>query len=627
MTISSNYSTTTVLKKIEHLSINNIGKTIKNFSTNKVKLIINVAKQLLSFVSALCILVSVTSCEDSLSDIGASTMPNSDEIKIEADTLRCAVATGYRDSIYVRTGYPLLGNITDPEYGSVKAGYLAQFYASTNITLNETSNDSVTFDILRTSVPHDLGLDPKGIYTSHFDSLVANTIDSLTLRVYYNTYYGDSLTPMQFSVYALNSDAKLEKEPESAFYSNNDFSKYYDTSSFLGRKAYTAANRVLSDSVRSIGSYLPYIEVRLKDDLKNEFFKKIVAAAIARDAAGKANYNYTDIFANIESMRENFLSGVAIQPTFGDGSIIKVYNTAIYFYYHSYHKYSKDGTLLRNSTDTGDSAYVTSHVQYMAVTPDVVQMSSLELKDIKKDNRLSDTDYAYITSPQGYYATIDLPIGKAIRTMMDHPMRHGYAYFLNGANFSLMCEKPQGSLLSSTPASRVMLIEESKMNRFFEESRVPDEAAAAIGTYVADSITNYIYYYSFGNLNELVIGLAGQTNHGSWNKETVATSLQWAQQIKAVKPTTFLPELSQSTLDSYTAEDYKNNTDGIRTIVQSALDSYTVQMAVIPVDVSTSSQSGAVLSVSNYILPTAIKVKRDISKQYLQYIFTQGGSL
>ena len=74
-----------------------------------MKLIINVAKQLLSFVSALCILVSVTSCEDSLSDIGASTMPNSDEIKIEADTLRCAVATGYRDSIYVRTGYPLLG--------------------------------------------------------------------------------------------------------------------------------------------------------------------------------------------------------------------------------------------------------------------------------------------------------------------------------------------------------------------------------------------------------------------------------------------------------------------------------------------------------------------------------------
>ncbi len=601
-------------------------KSNNNYKQQNVKLFINVARRLLFLVSALCILVSVTSCEDKLSDIGGSTMPDSDEIKIEADTLQCAVATGYRDSIYVRTGYPLLGNITDPEYGSVKAGYLAQFYASTNITLNESSNDSLTFDILRTSVPQALGLDPKGIYKSHFDSLVNNTLDSLTLRVYYNTYYGDSLTPMQFSVYALNSNAKLEKEPESAFYSNNDFTKYFDTDDFLGSKAYTAANRVLSDSLRKLSGYLPYIEVRLKDDLKNEFFQKIVTSAIARDSAGKANYSYTDIFANIENMRENFLSGVAIQPTFGDGSIIKVYNTAVYFFYHSFHKYSKDGTLLRNSTDTGDSTYVTSHVQYMAVTPDVVQMSSLELKDTKKEDRLSDSDNAYITSPQGYYATIDLPVGKAIRTMMDHPMRRDSAYFLNGANFSLMCEKPQGALLSSTPASRVMLIEESKMNRFFEESRVPDEKAAAIGTYVADSTTNFIYYYSFGNLNELITGLAAETSHGSWDKKSVTTSLQWAQRIKAVDKT-FLPELSQSTLDSYTDQDYEKNTDGIRTIVQSALDSYTVHMAVIPVDVSTSSSSGAVLSVSNYILPTAIKVKRDNSKQFLQYIFTQGGSL
>ena len=578
-------------------------------------------------VMALCILVSVTSCEDTLSDVGHSTMPDSDIILIKADTLRCNVATGFRDSIYVRTGYPLLGNITDPEYGSVKAGYLAQFYASTNITLNESSNDSVTFDILRTSVPQALGLDPKGIYNSHFDSLINNTLDSLTLRVYYNTYYGDSLTPMQFSVYALNSDAKLEKEPESAFYSNNDFTKYYNTTALLGSKAYTAANRVLSDSARNVSGYLPYIEVRLKDELCDEFFRKIVQSAIARDAAGKQNYAYTDIFANIEAMRENFLSGVAIQPTFGDGSIIKVYNTAIWFYYHSYHKYAKDGTLLRNSTDTGDSAYVTSHVQYMAVTPDVVQMSSLELKDIKKGDRLSDADCAYITSPQGYYATIDLPVGKAIRTMMDDEARRDSAYFLSGANFSLMCEKPQGALLSNTPAARVMLIEEDRMNKFFEESRVPDEETAAIGTYVADSVKNNIYYYSFGNLNDLITGLAQRNDHGAWDKKLVTSSLQWAQRIKAVHPTTFMPEVTLSTLNSYSDDDYANNTDGIRTIVQYALDSYTVHMAVIPVDVSTSSQSGAVLSVSNYILPTAIKVKRDNSKQYLQYIYTQGGSL
>lgn len=585
----------------------------------------NAAKQLWMLASLLCLTLSFSACEDSISEIGYSTRPDSDEIHIKTDTLQCAVTTGYRDSIYVRTGYPLLGNITDPEYGSVKAGYLAQFYASTKIGLNVTENDSTTFDILRTSVPHDLGFDPKGIYTSRFDSLINNTLDSLTLRVYYNTYYGDSLTPMQLSIYALNKDARLEKEPNKAFYSNYDYEQFYDVKNVLGRKAYTAANRVLSDSVRNAGGYLPYIEVKLSDELKEQFFQSIIKAAIVRDKQGKQAYQYEDIFASIESMRQNFLSGVAIQPTFGDGSIIKVYNTAIWFYYRSYHKYNKDGTLLRNATDTGDSSYVQSHVQYMAVTPDVVQMASLELQDIKKEDRLQDQEAAYITSPQGYYTTIDLPIGKAIRKMMDDEYRQDSAYFLNGANFSLMCEKPQGALLSSTPAKYVMMVEEAKMNRFFEQSRVPDSQTSSIGTYVADSVKNQIYYYSFGNLSTLVMGLAEQEANGSWNKRLPST-LQWARNLQREHPDTFMTGVDLSQMTDAAYNDFKTASP-LRDAIQQAVDEYTVRMAVIPVDVTTNTQSNAILSVSNYILPTAIKVRKDNKRQFLQYIYTMGGGL
>lgn len=576
---------------------------------------------------AAAFVILATACDDSLSDVGYTTMPDSDVIHLQTDTIQCAVATGFRDSIYVRTGYPLLGNITDPEYGSVKAGYLAQFYSSTQISLNETEKDSITFNILRTSAAHDLGLDPKGIYTSRFDSLINNTLDSLTLRIYYNTYYGDSLTPMKLSIYALNDDAKLEREPESAFYSNYDFTKYYSTKNLLGVKAYTAANRALSDSIRNSSDYLPYIEVRLSDEMKDKFYRKIVEAAIARDEKGHQAYSqYQDIFSDIELMREQFLSGVAIQPTFGDGSIIKVYNTAIWFYYHSYHKYNKDGTLLRNATDTADSTYVSSHVQYMAVTPDVVQMSSLQLNDDKKQDRLDDADNAYITSPQGYYTTVDLPVGKAIRRMMDDPLRRDSAYFLNGANFSLMCEKPRGALLGSTPVAKVMMLEESKMNMFFEQSRVPSGAAAAIGSYVADSTTYYKYYYSFGNLSELIAGMASEKSNGAWDKKTTLNSLQWAKQIKAVRPS-FMPDMDLATLNRYADADYTSNRDGIRDRVQRALDTFTIKMAVIPVDVTTSSSSSALLSVSNYILPTAIKVQRNNVRQYLQYTYTLGGAM
>lgn len=587
-----------------------------------MKIFYSAVKLFLSVALVICAMSVVSSCDDETSIIGTSTRPDNDIILLFPDTLQCGVATGYRDSIYVRTGYPLLGNITDPEYGSIKAGYLAQFYASTKLGLTYKENDSITFDILRTSAPQELGLDPKNIFKSRFDSLMNNDIDSLTLRIYYNTYYGDSLSPMQLSIYALNKDAMLEKEPEKAFYSNYNFTKFYSIDNLLGKKAFTAANRVLSSSeISAVGS--PYIEVRLSDEFKDKFFRSAIEAAIARDADGRANYSsYKDIFSSIASMRENFLSGVAIQPTFGDGSIIKVFNTAIWFYYRSFHRYNKDGTILRNATDTADSTYVTSHVQVMAVTPDVVQMANLGLKDIKKEDRLNDKESAYITSPQGYYTRVSLPLGRAIRKMMDNESRKDSAYFLSGANFNLMCQKPQGALLSSTPVRNVMMIEENNMNRFFEEGKTPEPKSSAIGSYVADSINNQIYYYSFGNLSTMVLGLASSQQHGGWNKR-MDTPIEWAKNLQQKYPYTFLPGVS---LFNKTDDDYRKDAD-LRQKIQQALDSYTVSMAIIPVDVTSSSQSGAILSVSNYILPTAIKVKRDANKQFLQYIYTLGGAI
>ncbi len=582
----------------------------------------NTAKHLLMMFLAIGMLGSISSCKDDITEIGYTTRPMNDKIRIVTDTLQCGVASAYRDSIYVRTGYPLLGNITDPEYGSIKAGYLAQFYASTKLGLNDMEGDSVIFNILRTSAPKELGYDTQNIFQSRFDSLINNDIDSLTLRIYYTTYYGDSLSPMQLSVYALNKDARLEREPEKAFYSNYDFTKYYNTENLLGKKAYTAANRSLSEADRKEAG-TSYIEIRLDDEFKRNFYSKAIEAAIARDEKGHAAYpECKDIFSSIESMRENFLSGVSIQPTFGDGSIIKVYNTAIWFYYRSLHRYNKDGTILRNATDTADSTYVTSHQQVMAVTPDVVQMASLGLKDIKKDERLKDKESAYITSPQGYYATIDLPIGHAIRHMMDNEDRQDSAYFLGGANFQLMCQKPQGALLSSTPVSNVMMVEEKHMNQFFEESKIPEAKSSAIGTYVADSINNQIYYYTFGNLSTLVLGLASNSAYGGWNK-SMDTPIAWAKNIQQKNPYTFMP---WTNLSSKTDEDYRKD-PALRADVQLALDNFVVRMAIIPVDVTSNQQTGTVLSVSNYILPTAIKVKRDAKKQFLQYIYTLGGAL
>lgn len=558
---------------------------------------------------ALCLPLSVTSCEEEMSDLGSSTIAEVDKITLGHDTIHLSVTPGYRSAVYVRTGYPMLGSLTDPTFGYVKAGYLAQFYASPKIALQEYSSlkpDSLIFNVLRTSVPASLGLDPDGIYEP-WDSLVGNTIDSLTLRIYYDVYYGDSLVPQQITAYSLNDDAALETRPNSDFYSNTDYTKFYDHGKVIGRKTFTAADRSLSDSVRGLSSYQPYIEIRLDEDLKNGFLKSVVEASIARDKKGREHYPaYEDIFRDIQTMRKRWMSGVAIQSTFGQGAILKVSNTAVYFFYRSLHRYDKDGTLLRNSRDDADSSYVMNHVAYMAVTPDVVQMSQIESLDEQEEQHLSDPDVAYITSPRGYYSKVDLPVGRVLRSIMDHEARRDSSFFLSGASLALMCEKPQGPLFSSMPPARVLMVQDSvignqpnysRLNRFFEDREVADGITSSVTSYTADSVLNYVYYYNFGNISSIITGLARQPYNGGWNKQL--TKAQWAQKLLDLG-------LIAGTSDA-------------------DLDAFTVRMAVVPVEVTTSTSYGTVLSVSNQVLPSAIRVSRNPENQVMQYIYSLGG--
>lgn len=563
--------------------------------------------------NALLIALSVASaaCSDSLSEIGASTRPDTDGITIKTSQFEVPIETVYRDSIYVRTGYPLLGQITDPYLGEFKAGYLAQFYANKETSMDiYDSSDSLTFGLLRTSFIREMEAkepgewDPNHYYTSRYDSLVGNKIDSMTIRIYYQSYYGDSLAPMQVSIYSLNSDADFASMPESDFYSNNDFSSLYSKKNFLGSKGYTPANRELSDSARSVSNYMNYIEVKLDDKYKDQFLRMAAQAAIARDTKNPIHSKFTDIFASQSKLRSQWLSGVCVKPTFGDGSLIKVYYTAIYLFYSSYHRYAEDGTLLRNTADDGDSTYTVNHVRYIAVTPDVIQMAGFEFKDEQKEERLSYADTAFISSPQGYYSAIELPVGKIISQMMNDPARKDSSYFLNAANFYLKAYKPQGTVLSNTPAPTLLMVQEDSVNIYFEEGKLPNSVTSCYATYSCDSVPNDhyndpnsgVYYYGFGNISSVIIGLA--ENQG-WGKDKITTVDEWEKMLKA---------------------NGKLQAD-------QTIDDYTVRMALLPVDVTTNSTYGTLLSVANYILPTCVRLQKGEAKQNIQMVYTLEGSV
>lgn len=549
-------------------------------------------------------LLALAACSDNITEVGTSVIPTTDGITIKSATFDVPLETVYRDSVYVRTGYPLLGTLTDPTYGEISASYLAQFYANRETGLDiRDQRDSLTFDILRTSAPAAMGYDWDDFHYRSWDSICNNRLDSMTIRIYYQSFYGDSLTPMQVSIYSLNSDVDFSQLPESEFYSNNDFSELYtaDTDHLLGRKAYTVANREVSDSVRGSDDYMNYLEVRVDDKYRDDFYRICVEAAIARDTRNPHHTEFTDIFADEDKLRNSWLSGVCVKPSFGDGAIIKVYYTAIYFFYSSHHRYNADGTLLRNANDDADSTYNVNHVKYVAVTPDVIQMSGIQFSDDNKQDRLNAADASYISSPQGYYSTLDLPVGKILNEIYSDPMRRDSSFFFNAANFYLKAFKPQGYMLSGTPAPTLLMVRNDSVNTFFEEGKIPSTATSCYAAYTCDSVpksnfkdpTEGIYYYKFGNIASIITGLAEASG---WKRSADDSLGDWERELKS------RGELTAS----------------------QTINDYTVKMALIPVDVTTNSNYGTLLSVSNYILPTSVRLKK--GEQRIQLIYTLEGS-
>lgn len=542
-------------------------------------------------------------CSDNLTEVGQSVRPENDGIVIRNANFDLDLQTIYRDSVYIRTGYPLLGTLTDPSFGEVSASYLAQFYANRETGLDVRNNkDSLTFGILRTSAPQMLGYDWADYHYRSWDSICNNQLDSMTIRIYYQSFYGDSLTPMQVSIYSLNSDVDFSDLDESEFYSNNDFSEMYsaDADHLLGNKAFTVANREVSDSIRSTSDYMNYLEVKLSDKYKDDFFRLCVEAAIARDTKNPHHTEFSDIFADESKLRNSWLSGVCVKPTFGDGAIIKVYYTAIYFFYSSHHRYNPDGTRLRNANDDADSTYNVSHVEYVAVTPDVIQMSGIKFNDDNRQERLDATDCAYISSPQGYYTTLDLPVGKIINEIYSDPLRNDSSYFVNAANFYLKAYKPEGYMLSSRPVPTVLMVRNDSVNTFFEQGMIPSTRTSCYASYKCDSVpketfndpTEGIYYYNFGNIASVITGLAQASG---WDRSAENAIANWENKL---------------------------HQDGELTASQT-IDDYSVKMALIPVDVTVNSTHGTLLSVSNYILPTSIRLKKD--SQRIQLIYTLEG--
>ncbi|MDR0421440.1 MAG: DUF4270 domain-containing protein [Proteiniphilum sp.] len=372
------------------------------------------------------------SCNDALDRIGLTVQPGEDRLRIEVDTLYLTARTVQTDSIFSKIQYPVLGEYTDPVFGSIKSEYLGEFYFPEGGGFQD--NDDKT------------------------------KIDSVRVQLAYTTMMGDSLSPMELSVYRIDKSLKGIDN-----YSDVDPSDYVDMSAPLGTQTFTGKNSTYRMETSGSGSSVKVYEINvmLPNSIGESFLTEYQ----------KENHGE---LADADTFRK-FFKGLYFTTTFGKSTILNVSLTSLLVHYRY--------TDLKGSS-AGEDTIRTSTLR-LNITPEVTQINRIQNKN---DQLLApSSEFTYVKSPAGVMTEITFPFAEKKEKLKSQA--------LNLANFTIyaMPESGEETPVKLNPPSYMLLVNRDSLSGFFEKKRLVDN----VTSFLSGGFNTSTYSYQFGNLSTM----------------------------------------------------------------------------------------------------------------------------
>jgi hypothetical protein len=420
-------------------------------------------------------LAYLVSCDDAIDRVGMGVQPDEDKIYTFGDSLFVDGTTIKDPALYAKTVNGLLGNFHDPAYGKLKAGYICQFYPEQGFGSKERV-DSI-------------------------DAFTGGKVDSIQLTLLYTRYVGDSLSPMEVTVYPVRKTTPLTED----YYTPLNPDDYCDLNTPLGKKTYTARDLNISDSLNLANitnGYYKEVSIPLSRELGQSFYDEYKACLNDPDR---------QTFKTPEAL-EKFFPGLYLQSTLGSGCLLEVDRTEIYIYY-SWSRQVKDTTQvdnLRTDTLTGRAA--------LNVTKEIIQLNEYVGSHDEQLWEVPNAEKMYLKTPAGIFAQISIPMNE-IRQKI------GNRKFSN-VQLSIEAEPPSdwqynwvfpGTTAASKVTmsqSKLLLIEPDSIRTFFEQQKTADGQTCFFTTfdtsayaYTFRNIANVIQYAIDKNIDPLVLRL------------------------------------------------------------------------------------------------------------------------
>lgn len=402
-------------------------------------------KFLLTIPFILLLTLTYTSCDDDIYSVGGSIKPGSDDIIISFDTVSITARTVVMDSIYARTIFGLVGEFEEPFFGKLKSDYLCEFYCD-NATFTEGKNKDLI------------------------------VIDSVQLNVVFFDFMGDSISPMNLSVY------KLNRPLERYYYTNIDPTKFYSPNDLIGQQSFSVKDiQKSANGSRTISTPLKKeIGTLLLDTWKNTP-EKLYSTA---------------------SLRE-FFPGFYVTSELGNRTMINI-DYSMFDIYYNYQGKTKD--------KKNDSTY--NDIFRLMVTPEIVQMNHMENES---DDLLNNDkpDRSYIKAPTGVCTEFTIPL----KEILD---KAGNDQVINSAKFNLLGYTELETLSAMYRPANLLFIDKDSVDNFFRKRLPPDSKTSFLLTNsnsISSMASMYANRYVISKDNTTVGNIAHMVSHYSQLKE------------------------------------------------------------------------------------------------------------
>lgn len=380
---------------------------------------------------AFLLALGISSCGDENSLIGSSIVDTEIEIVVDSSFQKMISAESIsNDSVVGRTITQLIGRISIPGYGKLETDFLTQFMP-----------------------------------TSTFDTTGIDRLDSLVLYLNYNTesFTGDSLAPMQLSVFP------LQKQLKSPVYSSIDPAEYYDAQSApIAMKSYNASFLGLPDSLVKLG--YKTIRAKLPDAMAEQLFRK---------------YKEDPQVFSSPSRFAQYFPGVYVKTSYGSGCVVNIQNSVVNLHYTK--------TTVINDKDSTYAATQT----LMAVTPEISTGNHIKLEPAPEIQSGIAAGKVYLQAPAGLNVLLHFPTREIVKNFEEAVGSGGST--IQGLINSLVLTVPLKELTSNKydlqPPQFLLFVRRSELQSFFEKKELADNVRSFYAEYNSDTRS-----YSFTGL-------------------------------------------------------------------------------------------------------------------------------